>query len=67
MLALIGRGKTNGEIADELFVSEGTVKTHINHVFTKLQSRDRATARCNDAGPGDVLVPVRATTAPGYG
>jgi len=43
-LALIGRGKTNGEIADELFVSEGTVKTHINHLFTKLQLRDRAAA-----------------------
>ena len=36
VLALIGRGKTNGEIAAELFVSEGTVKTHINHLFTKL-------------------------------
>jgi len=44
VLALIGRGKTNGEIADELFVSEGTVKTHINHLFTKLQLRDRAAA-----------------------
>ena len=44
VLALIGRGKTNGEIAAELFVSEGTVKTHINHVFTKLQFRDRAAA-----------------------
>ena len=42
VLALIGRGKTNGEIAAELFVSEGTVKTHINHVFTKLRLRDRA-------------------------
>ena len=44
VLALIGRGKTNGEIAAELFVSEGTVKTHINHVFTKLALRDRAAA-----------------------
>jgi DNA-binding NarL/FixJ family response regulator len=44
VLALIGRGKTNGEIAAELFVSEGTVKTHINHLFTKLQLRDRAAA-----------------------
>ena len=44
MLALIGRGKTNGEIAAGLFVSEGTVKTHINHLFTKLQLRDRAAA-----------------------
>ena len=44
VLALIGRGKTNGEIAAELFVSEGTVKTHINHLFTKLRLRDRAAA-----------------------
>jgi DNA-binding NarL/FixJ family response regulator len=44
VLALIGRGKTNGEIAAELLVGEGTVKTHINHLFTKLQLRDRAAA-----------------------
>jgi len=44
VLALIGRGKTNGEIAADLFVSEGTVKTHVNHVFTKLRLRDRAAA-----------------------
>ena len=44
VLGLIGRGKTNGEIAAELFVSEGTVKTHINHLFTKLRLRDRAAA-----------------------
>ncbi len=44
MLALIGQGKTNAEIAAELFVGEGTVKTHINHVFTKLRLRDRAAA-----------------------
>jgi DNA-binding NarL/FixJ family response regulator len=44
VLALIGGGRTNGEIAAELFVSEGTVKTHINHVFTKLRLRDRTAA-----------------------
>jgi len=44
VLALIGHGRTNGEIAAELFVSEGTVKTHINHLFTKLRLRDRAAA-----------------------
>ncbi len=44
VLGLIGQGKTNGEIAAELFVSEGTVKTHINHLFTKLRLRDRAAA-----------------------
>jgi DNA-binding NarL/FixJ family response regulator len=44
VLVLIGRGKTNAEIAAEMFVGEGTVKTHINHVFMKLQLRDRAAA-----------------------
>lgn len=44
VLALIGEGKTNAEIAAALVVSEGTVKTHINHVFTKLNLRDRAAA-----------------------
>ena len=44
VLTLIGEGRTNAEIAAAMFVSEGTVKTHINHVFTKLQFRDRAAA-----------------------
>jgi DNA-binding NarL/FixJ family response regulator len=44
VLILIGQGKTNAEIAAEIFVGEGTVKTHINHVFTKLRLRDRAAA-----------------------
>jgi DNA-binding NarL/FixJ family response regulator len=44
VLILIGQGKTNAEIAAEIFVGDGTVKTHINHVFTKLRLRDRAAA-----------------------
>ncbi len=44
VLALLGRGRTNEEIARELYVGAGTVKTHINHVFTKLALRDRAAA-----------------------
>jgi DNA-binding NarL/FixJ family response regulator len=44
VLRLIGRGATNLEIAAELFVSEGTVKTHVGHIFTKLGLRDRAAA-----------------------
>jgi DNA-binding NarL/FixJ family response regulator len=44
VLALIGQGRTNAEIARVLYVGEGTVKTHINHVFTKLNLRDRAAA-----------------------
>jgi DNA-binding NarL/FixJ family response regulator len=44
VLTLIGQGHTNAEIARHLFVGEGTVKTHVNHLFTKLGLRDRAAA-----------------------
>jgi DNA-binding NarL/FixJ family response regulator len=44
VLALIGRGLTNAEIADALTISEVTVKSHVGHIFTKLDLRDRAAA-----------------------
>ena len=44
VLRLIGDGLTNPEIADHLYVSTSTVKTHINNMFAKLQLRDRAHA-----------------------
>jgi DNA-binding NarL/FixJ family response regulator len=44
VLGLIGAGFTNREIAERLVVSEATVKTHINHVFAKIDARDRAAA-----------------------
>jgi DNA-binding NarL/FixJ family response regulator len=44
VLALIGGGLTNAEIARELYVSAGTVKTHVHHIFTKLNLRNRAAA-----------------------
>ncbi|MDQ6806322.1 MAG: response regulator transcription factor [Actinomycetota bacterium] len=44
VLGLIGRGRTNAEIARELVVSAGTVKTHIHHIFAKLDLRNRAAA-----------------------
>jgi DNA-binding NarL/FixJ family response regulator len=44
VLALIGRGCTNDEIAGQLVVSPLTVKTHVNHIFSKLDLRNRAAA-----------------------
>jgi DNA-binding NarL/FixJ family response regulator len=44
VLAMIGRGMTNTEIAAELVLGEGTVKSHVNRVFSKLHLRDRAAA-----------------------
>jgi DNA-binding NarL/FixJ family response regulator len=44
ILALIAQGKTNPEIAAQLFLSSHTIKTHINRIFAKTGSRDRAAA-----------------------
>ncbi|MFV9427867.1 response regulator [Rhodococcus rhodochrous] len=44
VLALVAKGTSNRAIAQELFVSEATVKTHLAHVFAKLEVKDRAAA-----------------------
>ncbi|MGI9821714.1 response regulator [Agromyces sp. Marseille-Q5079] len=44
VLRMIATGATNREIAGRLFISEATVKTHLLHIYTKLDVNDRAAA-----------------------
>lgn len=54
VLELIGRGANNNQIAEELVISDKTVRNHITSVFSKLQVADRAQAiiKARDAGLG---------------
>ncbi len=44
MLRLIAGGLSNTEISDTLVIAEQTTKTHVGHILTKLNLRDRAQA-----------------------
>jgi len=44
ILVAIGQGRTNGEIAERLVLSESTVKTHVGRVLAKIGARDRIQA-----------------------
>jgi DNA-binding NarL/FixJ family response regulator len=44
VLALLARGRSNRQMADEMFISAATVKTHLAHLYEKLGVRDRQQA-----------------------
>jgi DNA-binding NarL/FixJ family response regulator len=57
VLALIAQGATNREIADELYLSIDTVKTHVRHLFSKLGVTNRTLAALK-AAEHDVAPPL---------
>jgi DNA-binding NarL/FixJ family response regulator len=44
VLSLIAAGLSNAQIAERLVISEGTVKSHVNHLLAKIDARGRAPA-----------------------
>ena len=59
MLSLIAQGETNRGAAARLFISEATVKTHLLHIYGKLNVNDRAAAVATAFERG-LLVPRRS-------
>ena len=52
VLGLVAQGSTNREIAERLFITVGTVKTHVHNILGKLgvQNRTEAVARARELG-----------------
>ncbi len=59
VLALVARGLSNRRIADELYISERTARTHVSHVLTKLQLSSRTQAALVAIREGLIPLPIR--------
>ncbi|HEX4011087.1 MAG TPA: response regulator transcription factor [Solirubrobacteraceae bacterium] len=66
VLALVGRGRSNAEIAEQLVLSPLTAKTHVARLFAKLRARDRAQLVVAAYESG-LVVPRRGDDAAGRG
>lgn len=79
VLSLVGQGKTNDQIAEELFLSTHTVKRHVANILSKLHQRSREDAVAHAVrqgyldgpgtppGPGGIPTSVESTSAPTRG
>ena len=64
VLRLIARGLSNAEIGEKLYISDTTVKTHITHIFQKLDLRDRVQAVVFAYESGLLEAGAQATRSP---
>jgi len=59
-MALVARGQTNKEIARTLWISPGTVRTHLEHIYEKLGVRTRTAAAARFLEVLDRVAPERS-------
>jgi DNA-binding NarL/FixJ family response regulator len=59
VLGLVARGSSNADVAASLFISEATVKTHLLHIFGKLDVDDRTAAVVSALERGIIALPRR--------